>query len=652
MRARKVWLALGLLVVAIGGGTFLTGQQPAGKAKEKAAPAGGPIAIKAAKGLKSAPSTLVALAKARSPRAATGAKDTGEIDTYYDGTTTYVVLNLEFDSAESCSKFAVPGVKVITRHEKWADIFMPDSKEAEKAVTGAEGLVWFDYDAYGIVPPPSRPIPRKETPRSIPDKIVQGGISGLTGKGVVLAVIDTGLDFRHPDFNTYDAKGQPTSRCLYFYDTTSDSYANGVGDASPYSYPNGASIGTIYSRETLTAEMRSGKHQIPTWDPNGHGTACAGVAAGNGNLNAKYKGVAPNVDLIGVRVASGQGGFENGYMLNAICEWLDKVAGDRPLVISCSYGGQYGGRDGYFVSERHLSSRFPMEKKSRAILFAAGNEGTDALHATATVAGKEEPGSITWITPQGGLIEIYVQTDAENDLWLNPVASNFKVTESFVHPLTKHSVVTIETSPGRGGLTIHSGSGAKYQADAYIKFAGAYPAAFTGECQAFDHQVGTPGSSHNVLTVGSYNWNDLFEMHGETRVMADSAGEPFAIGEISNYSSPGPLRFGDIVKPEIVAPGQWYAAAAPLNAAVVFGRDTTGHYTMHNGTSAATPYAAGVIALLFEAKPHMTWGEVRKVLTESVTQDTITGDCPNPKWGHGKLDYAAVERAVKKVVTK
>ena len=52
-------------------------------------------------------------------------------------------------------------------------------------------------------------------------------------------------------------------------------------------------------------------------------------------------------DLIAVRVSSGKGPFENGYMLNAICEWLDKIAGDRPLVISCSFGGQYGGRDGY-----------------------------------------------------------------------------------------------------------------------------------------------------------------------------------------------------------------------------------------------------------------------------------------------------------------
>jgi len=90
----------------------------------------------------------------------------------------------------------------------------------------------------------------------------------------------------------------------------------------------GSPSGTLYTREQLTAELRSGARRIPATDENGHGTAATGVAAGNGN-NSKgggrqYIGVAPEADIIGVRLGGPSGAVENEYLLNAAVAWLTR----------------------------------------------------------------------------------------------------------------------------------------------------------------------------------------------------------------------------------------------------------------------------------------------------------------------------------------
>jgi subtilisin family serine protease len=145
--------------------------------------------------------------------------------------------------------------------------------------------------------------------------------------------------------------------------------------------------------------------------------------------------------------------------------------------------------------------------------------------------------------------------------------------------------------------------------------------------------------------VGSYDWNDSFERFGRNYLQFDPEFEdaqPLMIGNLSSYSNPGPLRFGESLKPEVVAPGQYYTAPVPLN--VPADRDTSGHYQLFNGTSAATPYVAGVIALVLEKNPNITLGQVKKLLQHSATKDRFTGPLPSGKWGHGKLDEAAVRR--------
>src|SRR5262249_2732564 len=152
--------------------------------------------------------------------------------------------------------------------------------------------------------------------------------------------------------------GRPTSRLLYLWDTTSSAFdSSGLGSKPPLSYPNGASIGTLYTRDQLTADLRSSSNRIPATDLNGHGTACASIAAGNGNNDRGQNGarrndtigVAPEADLIAVRIGQADETLENAYLLNSVVGWLDRIAGAQPMVISQSFGGHRGGHDGALI---------------------------------------------------------------------------------------------------------------------------------------------------------------------------------------------------------------------------------------------------------------------------------------------------------------
>jgi len=559
------------------------------------------------------------------------------------GSTSYLVYNLEFKDADSCKELKVDGVTVFNRLDRFADVFVATDvyNEAVKAIQAAKGYVWHELTSAVHAPPPE--IGKKAASRATPEQIVRGGIGDLKGQGVIIAVIDTGLDFRNPDFVTYDKDGVPTSRLRWFWDTGSDNYAEGgIGAKAPVSYPNGRSIGKLYSRDDLNQELRSPKALVPVWDIDGHGTSCAGVAAGNGNsLNGRYAGVAPEAELIGVRLGDS---LESAYLLNAICGWLDEAAGKTPLVISCSFGSRDSSHDGSRIEERQLNARFPLSAKGRLLCIAAGNDGGSNLHAELGFGGKDKPGSLRWSTPTDGYMTIYYDIADEKDLRYSSVGPVTAQETGSVNPITGKYVSFLTLSPGQGELQLYSDSGKKIEADAYLSGSGASSGArFDDSCAAFNKSIASPGSAHNAITVGSYDWNDQFEQYGKLGAFTDPIKDaPLTIGALSGYSGTGPLRGVNVVKPDIVAPGQYYAASASRNTKSV--RDTTGRYRLFNGTSAATPYTAGVLALVLQKKPTLTLGEVKELLKKCGSQDRFTGPLPNPKWGYGKLDLKATEK--------
>ena len=585
-----------------------------------------------------------------------------------DGAGVYAVLNLEFDS-EAAAKAYTPGAdsRVFCQFQKWVDVFVPASADAINATLDARGLSWAEVAETGVQPPP----PRIETggkSKGTADGIVRGGRGGLTGKNVVIAVVDSGIDFHHPDFVSYDEKGVPTSRILAFWDTTTGGVAGaGAGSAAPIAYPNGASVGRVYSQADLTAELRGGRARIASWDSNGHGTACAGVAAGNGNASdGKNKGVAPDAQIIAVRVGGQSEGLENSYLINAICAWVHQTAGAMPSVVSCSFGGQGGGADGQRIVERQLSARFAPDVKGRAICIAAGNEGEgDVVRTTRTLepqtAGDE--GTQMKFFSNGGPVWIYLDTDDIDKLQIS-VEDADDVEESdraqllpvSTNPFTGQSLITILTVEGMKQLNLRNGGKKPMEANVFLS------SGLFGQSKNVATSIGTPGSTLNAITVGSYDWNDTIEQFGRpVSVSQVTLRRPTAlqIGGLSSYSSRGPLRSGEN-KPEIVAPGQFFVAPYSSNSeesyensrGTIYNRDSSGFYRFFNGTSAATPYVSGVVALLLEKNPGLTAGQIKGLLQSGATRDQNTGAVPNANWGSGKLDVAAVDKMIVAVPVK
>ena len=447
-------------------------------------------------------------------------------------------------------------------------------------------------------------------------------------------------------------------------------------------YPGGEPVGTIFSREDLTADLEGNK--LGDFDVNGHGTACAGVAAGNGAAletakrkndannklaNMNYSGVAPDADLIGVRIANTVADtIQNGWLLPAACSWIDSQAGQRPCVISCSFGSRSGGRDGFLIEERWLTQRFPETTRGRMLFIAAGNEGANAAHGQTSFT-RDDKGKLTFDLKAGKKAEIEIYLDAEKGGSLDP--EKIKVTldagtigslSKEVHGLSKSVIVTVTLQSG-GSLSITTEENVSVQADAYMTV-GSDPetdepfGAFTGGCVKNAKQLGAPAATASAFTIGSYDFSNFWLAPTGFREFTD-----MKVGPISSYSNAGFLRKNSpAVKPEMVAPGQWHIAAASQASRErilatakekqkVPHLDSTLMYRLHNGTSAATPYAAGIAALALQKNPMLSAKQYRALLNGNLSRTAETGDLPNVLWGYGKLDLAAVKKLLTAVET-
>ncbi len=569
----------------------------------------------------------------------------------------YYVIHAEFRDAGVCNSFQLAGVTALTRFERFATLFV--AREDDKlldAVDHFPGVNWLELDDPVQAPPPPRVESVRERGKGS-EPIVRGGVDGLTGKGVLVAVVDTGIDYHNPDF--IDAMGgQPSSRLLAYWDTLDDSFdhsGGSVGSRPPFSYPNKASIGTIYTREQLTAELRSSTPRNPEPDAEGHGTACAALAAGNGRLSdGRYPGVAPGADLIGVRIGSGPQ-LENVFLLGAICDWLEQVARreGRPLVISCSFGSQEGGHDGFRIEERELDARFPVTAKGRAVCVAAGNEDEDGLHARVEFGRSQAHRELAWVAvpgakrrgPKAAEMTVYVDGAAPDAVEIR--GQGAKLVTKYIHPLSRSTVMQIDV-PAEGKLELSYKGGRTAVADAYVYGEGGR-VQFTDRLAATGQLIGSPGLARNAITVGSYDFNDGFTfLDGPGRLNVFPGGKPaeMEVGAISAYSSHGYSRRGD-TKPDLASPGEYFTVPA-VKATDRRGlpRDASGKFTIFNGTSAATPYVAGVVALMLERNPGLTLGEIKDLLHKHATKDKWVGAAPNAAWGYGKLDLEAVKNVL------
>ncbi|MDH3639692.1 MAG: S8 family peptidase, partial [Gammaproteobacteria bacterium] len=508
---------------------------------------------------------------------------------------------------------------------------------------------------------------RANTVRSVD---ASGTWSGLaTGRGVIVGVIDSGINFKHQSFRNADG----TTRILAIWDQSSSAGAtptDHAGSFGTYDY------GSVYDQNEINAALReSNPVPIPHKDrSSGHGTHVTGIAAGNGRQDDRchdphdFNGVAPEADLVIIKISTEDEALgEDMHLADAISfinDLADAQTPPQPVVINLSQGDNLGPHDGTSLVEQLIDLEYGSLSPGKALVKSAGNEGASNRHAEGTVpsAGQLD---IEFTVKSGDkktrLLELWYPGEdpvlGENLLRCQVVTPDGSVTSPSVtpgdlenfHPQGDTEVtitsdtndidngdkrIRIELDPEGGKLPSGqwkvrlSNSGALgVPVHCWIERGTGGPT-FTDSSR--DTTLSIPGTARHAVVVGNYIYK------------GDNAGER------TRSSSRGPTRDGgrpvNEQKPDLSAPGTkvMSARAHDLPCCEAFWcccRER--HHHDKTGTSMAAPHVAGAIALMFELHPELEATEVIEVLRETARSDGFTGGVPNDRWGAGKLDVRA-----------
>lgn len=198
----------------------------------------------------------------------------------------------------------------------------------------------------------------------------------LTGQGVLIGIIDSGIDIFHPDFIKEDG----TSRIIGLWDQT--------GRENP---PENYKGGSYYGKEQIDEAVRLGRGEgsriVPETDTSGHGTHVAGIAAGNGRAsNGRIRGAALDSDLLIVKLGiPAASDFPRTTQLMAGVDFVVRFALERnlPLVLNLSFGNNFGAHNGDSLVETYLESLMGLGKIT--IVTGTGNEGVSGRHTSGTI---------------------------------------------------------------------------------------------------------------------------------------------------------------------------------------------------------------------------------------------------------------------------
>jgi hypothetical protein len=170
--------------------------------------------------------------------------------------------------------------------------------------------------------------------------------------------------------------------------------------------------------------------------------------------------VAPDADLVAVRIGGAGRAMEMYFLARAACVWLDRLAGDRPLVVPCSFGGHMGGHDGYMVAERQLSEVFAPERKGRVLCVAGGNEREVRLHAGLTLGGPDRSATLRWVPQaQESKVCIYMEDVKKDDLAWDTQAEGRPGEVPYIHNLSGSLVLDVPGGQGPRSLRLWTRSG-------------------------------------------------------------------------------------------------------------------------------------------------------------------------------------------------
>lgn len=450
----------------------------------------------------------------------------------------------------------------------------------------------------------------------------------LSGEGVLIAVLDSGIAYEREDFR----KSNGDTRIRFLWDQT---------------------LGVEFGEEQINLALQepTGEQRftlVPSVDVSGHGTAVAGIAAGYIE-GGSYIGAAPQADLLIVKLGlpRDQGFPRTTEIMRGVTYALRKANElQMPMVINLSFGNSYGSHDGSSLLERFLDNAAEIGRT--VICVGSGNEGSSGGHFAGNVAETQ-------------MVELAVaeyETNLNLQIWKNyndvyniylgapsgdeaeitvPVNGGkytlrLEETEVLVYlgeptPYAVAQEIYLDMIPV-GGPYINSGiwtiriepvevvTGQYYL---YLPAGAGRSSRTTFFRPTPDVSLTIPSTAAKVITVGAYDF--IYDSY------ADFSGRGYADAS----RTVGVVTAG-LVKPDLVAPG--------VN---ILAPDVYGGYTSVTGTSFATPIVSGAAALLMEwgivkENDEFLYGEKVKAYLRAGAQP-LRGESvyPNDRVGYGKL---------------
>lgn len=487
----------------------------------------------------------------------------------------------------------------------------------------------------------------------------------LSGRGVLIGIADSGIDYSHPAFRKADG----TTRILALWDQSLP-----IDAARGFLPPEGFLTGVEFTQEQINAALGAGSAAgveagagtgqtagntsgqetgtdigqaalVTERDISGHGTAVAGIAAGT-------DGVAPESELLVVKLGMPRAeSFPRTTELMRAVTYLVKKAVDlnRPIAVNLSFGNTYGSHDGTSLLERFLDNA--SEVGRCAVCVGSGNEGAAMGHA----AGVIRTGDAQRIELSVGSYESAFSVQ----LWKN-YADTFRIT--LISPGGQQLIFgTDEIGEERlrrvrleqTQLLLYIGDPTPYSAQQEIYFdflpegryvnegiwsfllspvkivTGNYSmylpsqTAVSADTRFFrptpETTLTIPSTAARVITVGAYDttYDAYADFSGRGYLFAANAQERIGI---------------TLSKPDLVAPGVGIVTAAPGGGSVSV-----------TGTSFATPFVTGSAALLMEwgivmGNDRYLYGQkVKAYLQRGARQLPGFSEFPNPQTGYGAL---------------
>lgn len=436
----------------------------------------------------------------------------------------------------------------------------------------------------------------------------------VSGKGVLIGFIDSGIDYTHPAF--MDKQGN--TRIEYIYDLSTG--------------------GIIYNKETINKAIKSDDpfSIVPSRDNTGHGTHVVGIACAGGNINPMYIGVAPEASIAMVKASRGVS-ILSSQIMQGIKFLLDKSKEiNIPLVINISLSTNNGAHDGTSLLEQYIRTIANLERIS--IVIAAGNEG-DAAHHTGGMLKKMQRITFNIASDETSVV-INIYKSILPDTVINIIAptgqssgainlevgyfqgnigrNRYDIYVAGPKPFQLNNEIQIVISPigeyiAEGVWTLEIQVINQYEGEYSIWLPvseGLNPRTKFLEPLTFN-TLGIPATVDNIIAVGSYN---------------------AITNNISTFSGRGKDVLGGTIRPDIVAPGEGILGPIP-----------NGGYDTKTGTSMATPQVAGICALLTEwgivkgNDPYLFGQRLKYYLVRGANRTRTDIKYPNPVWGYGTV---------------